>query len=258
MRVFVTGIAGFIGSTVAGQLVDRGHEVNGCDDLSMGFAANIPVGVGTWHELDVRDLEPWHVSRADVVVHLAAMSSARWPDPTDTWRRNLSATVHLDRIYSGRIVFASTSVAPNPLLGAYAGSKWACEQILPDATIFRFANVYGPKARDWGPEPNVMAAWNRAQRDGEPIRIDGDGTQTRDFVHVDDVARAVRMAVGDASGDGHTMDVCTGIQTSIIDLADRFEGERVFAERHPADPDSMPQNPEPAANILGFRSEITL
>lgn len=254
MRVYVTGIAGFIGSTVAGLLRDAGHTVTGCDDLSMGKATNVPGGI-RWAVKDVRDLERID---ADVVVHLAAMSCARWPDPDELWQRNLMATAHLTNIFKGRIVFSSTCVAPNPLLGHYAGSKWACEHILPNATRFRFANVYGPKQRDWGTEPGVLAVWQKAERAGQPIRIDGDGSQTRDFIHVDDVARALLMACENPAGDGHTMDVCTGVQTPIIELADRFDCGRVFAPRNPVDPDSMPQDPDPAWNILGFASEVSL
>lgn len=254
MKVYVTGIAGFIGSTVAGQLRDAGNEVSGCDDLSLGMAANVPEGI-KWDFTDLRDLD--HID-ADVVVHLAAMACARWPDPSELWQRNLVATAHLTEIFNGRIVFSSTCVAPNPLLGAYAGSKWACENILPNATIFRFANVYGPRQRDWGTEPGVMAAWNRAVMDDKPIRIDGDGSQTRDFIHVDDVATALVMACESDAGDGLTMDVCTGVQTSVAAVADLFDAPRTYGPRDPVDPDSMPQNPEPAAEILGFRSAISL
>jgi UDP-glucose 4-epimerase len=254
VRVHVTGIAGFIGSTVAGQLRDRGHDVSGCDDLSMGNVSNVPAGI-RWQAKDVRALE---AIDADVVIHLAAMACARWPEDAEVWQRNLVATSHLTEIFKGRIVFSSTCVAADPLLGAYAGSKWACEQILPRATRFRFANVYGPKQRDWGVEPGVLAVWQKAERAGQPIRIDGDGSQTRDFVHVDDVARALCLAAESDAGDGRTMDVCTGVQTPIIDLADRFDCGRVFAPRNPVDPDSMPQDPEPAANLLGFRSDIKL
>ncbi len=198
MKVYVTGIAGFIGSTVAGQLRDRGHDVSGCDDLSMGNVSNVPAGI-RWQAQDVRAIE---AIDADVVIHLAAMACARWPEDAEVWQRNLVATSHLTQIFKGRIVFSSTCVAADPLLGAYAGSKWACEQILPRATRFRFANVYGPKQRDWGVEPGVLAVWQKAERAGQPIRIDGDGSQTRDFIHVDDVARALCLAAESDAGTG--------------------------------------------------------
>jgi UDP-glucose 4-epimerase len=254
VKIYVTGIAGFIGSTVARQLANRGHEVSGCDDLSLGKAENVPDGI-RWTEADCRQLDALN---ADVLVHLAAMACARWPDDNEVWQRNLATTAHLARIFKGPTVFASTCVADNPLLGAYAGSKWACENILPDATICRFANVYGPRQRDWGPEPGVLAAWKKAEAAGEPIRIDGDGTQTRDFIHVEDVARALCLAAESDAADGHTIDICTGKQTPVIELADRFDAPRTFAPRNPVDPDSMPQDPEPAKRLIGFTSEIAL
>lgn len=254
MRVYVTGIAGFIGSTVAAQLHDAGHDVAGCDDLSTGRAVNVPEGV-PW---DIRDVNDLKRVDADVVVHLAAQSSARHPDDALTWRVNLAATAHLLR-RAKRLVFSSTCVAPNPLLGAYAGSKWAAEKLVVQrGTVLRFGNVYGPKQRDWGEEPCVMAAWQKATREGKPLRMDGDGTQTRDFIHVDDVARAVGLAVETPEADGEVLDICTGKQTAIRDVASLFDGPFVTAPRSPVDPDSMPQDPEPAADILGFRSEIDL
>jgi len=254
VKVYVTGIAGFIGSTVAHKLLSAGHEVTGCDDLSMGDKDNVPTGA-SWDRKDCRDL---NAIDADVVVHLAAMACARWPNDQEIWDRNVMATAHLRDTFKGRIVFSSTCVAADPTLGAYAASKYACENILPNATRFRFANVYGPKQRDWGPEPGVLAAWKKAEAAGGPIRIDGDGRQTRDFIHVDDVARAVVLACGTDKGDGHTLDVCTGIQTPVIELADHFSAKRTFAPRNPVDPDAMPQDPEPAERILKFKAWVAL
>jgi len=253
VRVYITGIAGFIGSTVAVQLKEQGHDVTGCDDLSSGSMANVTPAI-RWQVKDIADLD--HVN-ADAVIHLAAISSARHPDTDLMWRTNLAATAHLLRITECRMVFASTCVAPNPLLGAYAGSKWSAEKLVTQQGVaLRFGNVYGPKQRDWGDEPCVMAAWQKATRDGKPLRMDGGGSQTRDFIHVDDVARAIGLAVDTPAADGQVLDICTGVQTSIKDVATLFDGPFVSAPRNPVDPDSMPQDPEPAAEVLGFRSEI--
>ena len=256
MRVFVTGIAGFIGSTVARHLA-ADHEVTGCDDLSFGAPENVPDGI-PWFEADVYHLD---AIEADVIVHLAALSAARHPDQALIWHKNLGATAHLFRLAGNRrVVFSSTCVATNPTLGAYAGSKWSCEQLAQShrVSVLRFANVYGPRQRDWGPEPNVMAAWHRAVRNGEPIRIDGDGSQTRDFIHVDDVARAVKLAAETGAADGHTVDICTGVQTPIASLAEMFDAPRTYAPRNPVDPDSTPQDPAQAKALLGFEAQIPL
>lgn len=256
MRVFITGIAGFIGSTLAAHLSER-HDVTGCDDLSFGKPENVPDGIG-WQKADVYQLD--HID-ADVICHLAALSAARHPDQALIWHKNLGATAHLFRIAGNRrVVFASTCVATNPTLGAYAGSKWSCEQLAAShrVAVLRFANVYGPRQRDWGPEPNVLAAWQRAVREGKPIRIDGDGSQTRDFIHVDDVARAIGLAAETSAAEGKVLDVCTGTQTSIAELAEHFDAPRTYAPRNPVDPDATHQDPQPAREVLGFEARIPL
>lgn len=256
MKVFITGIAGFIGSTVAAALREK-HEVTGCDDLSYGKPENVPDGIG-WQQADVYNLDSID---ADVIVHLAALSIARHPDQALIWHKNLGATAHLLRISGNRrVVFSSTCVAAMPLQGAYAGSKWACEHLAAShrVTTLRFANVYGPRQRDWGPEPNVLAAWRRAVSEGKPIRIDGDGSQTRDFIHVDDVARAIGLAVENDAADGMVLDICTGVQTSIADLADRFDAPRIYAPRNAVDPDETHHDPGPARDVLGFTAKVPL
>lgn len=262
MRVFITGIAGFIGSHLAHQLRDQGHEVLGCDDLSFGSQDNLRNDIH-WNRSDVLRLHKPAIDwfDPDVIVHLAAVSCSRHPNEALIWKNNLWATAHLLSIRGKRrLIFASTCLADKPETGAYADSKRACEKILsPEgAAILRLANVYGPRQRDWGTEPSAMAAWRKAEADGRPIRIDGDGTQTRDFIHVDDVVRAFSLAVENPDADGYTIDICTGVQTSIKQAASKFQGVRLSHFRDPADPDNTIQNPEPAAEILDFRAQIPL
>jgi UDP-glucose 4-epimerase len=256
MKVFITGIAGFIGSTLADTLILNGHTVTGCDDLSLGKAESVNHSIN-WEQKNCRDLTNID---ADVVVHLAAQSCARWPDDDFIWENNVVTTALLKQVWDGPMVFASTNVAAHPSYGAYAGSKWACEQILPNATKLRLANVYGPRQRDWGSEPGVLASWQKAEKAGDPIRIDGDGSQTRDFIHVFDVARAFQMACESGGADGSTVDICTGVQTSVKDLADLLfpKSPRVYAERNPVDPDSTPQDPYAADLLLGFDANPTI
>jgi len=261
MRVYITGIAGFIGSHLARHLKDHGHAVGGCDDLSFGNAENlrgveIPWtrgGVLGMHRPQLDSFDP------DVVIHLAAVSCSRHPNEALIWKNNLWATAHLMSVARKRhIIFASTCLADKPETGAYADSKRACEKILrPEgATILRLANVYGPKQRDWGTEPSAMAAWRKAEAEGKPIRIDGDGEQTRDFIHVDDVVRAFSLAA--EAKPSETIDICTGIQTTILQAANQFEGPRDYHSRPRFDPDETTQDPTPAEEILGFRAEIPL
>jgi UDP-glucose 4-epimerase len=259
VKVYVTGVAGFIGSHAAWSLRMAGHEVAGCDCLLTGKRENVPAGV-EFVEREVQDVDR---IEADVVVHMAAIACARWPDQHEVWRQNLGATVYaiwLAREAGARFVFASTAAAERPRSGHYAAAKHAAENnvLLHGGTVLRFANVYGPRQRDWGFEPGVLAAWQRARREGRPLRVDGDGSQTRDFIHVDDVARAVVYATQTDAGDGKILDICTGLQTPIRDLAERFGGETVPGERPPGDPDAIEQDPVPAAELLGFTAQRPL
>jgi nucleoside-diphosphate-sugar epimerase len=254
MNVYITGIAGFIGSTLAELLVKEGHEVTGCDNLSFGNPDNVPVGV-EWDICDVLEIEEID---SDVIVHLAAVSSSRHPNDALVWRNNKDVTEHLAEISTQRIVFASSCFVKYPETGAYAQSKAICEEILAEHTVFRLANVYGPKQRDWGPEPCALAAWKKAEEEGKPILIYGEGTQTRDFIHVDDVARAMLLAVESDAADGEVVDICTGVQTSVLKAADLFEGPREYRERPENEPDSTHQDFTRAKQLLDFEAKVKL
>jgi UDP-glucose 4-epimerase len=263
MRVYITGIAGFIGSHLAKHLKAQGHVVGGCDNLLFGNPDNLDATDIAWSRKDVLHMHrpglDWF--GPDVVVHLAAVSCSRHPNEALIWQNNLWATAHLMSVAKRhRIIFASTCLADKPETGAYADSKRACEKILSPngAAILRLANVYGPRQRDWGTEPSAMAAWRKAEAEGKPIRIDGDGTQTRDFIHVDDVVRAFSLAIEREEADGHTVDICTGVQTPIIEAARAFRGPRDYGSRPNNDPDHTAQDPELADRLLGFRAEIPL
>lgn len=263
MRVYITGIAGFIGSHLARALKEQCHVVGGADNLSFGNRENLYGLKMDWGQRDVLRLHRTGIDwfDPDVIVHLAAVSCSRHPNEALIWKNNLWATAHLLSVVGRRrIIFASTCLADKPETGAYADSKRACEKILsPEgATILRLANVYGPRQRDWGTEPSAMAAWRKAEAEGKPIRIDGDGTQTRDFIHVDDVVRAFSLAIDTPESAGKTIDICTGVQTPIIEAARPFKGPRDYHSRPYNDPQHTTQDPAPAGEILGFRAEIPL
>lgn len=259
MKAYVTGIAGFIGSHVAEHLLEQGVQVHGCDDLSTGREENVPEGA-QWAR---RRVETVPSVSADVIVHLAAVACARYPTPLELWKRNVGATVHalaLARRAGARFVLASTAAAHRGATGDYGASKYACERLAlaQAAAVLRYANVWGPRQRDDVAEPGVLAAWQRAMRLGVPLRVDGDGSQTRDFIHVDDVARATVLAAVHRAGDGEVIDICTGIQTSIAELADRLAWPTVRGERHPDDPDAIEQDPGVAETLLGFHADARL
>lgn len=236
MRTLVTGGAGFIGSHLVDALVARGDEVVVIDDLSTGRRALVnPAALFRPH--DVR--EPF-VTEAEVVFHLAAQADVgtSMERPSFDAEVNVVGTVNAleaARAAGAQVVFASTGGAiygsvdepareDSPLLpvSAYGLAKRSGEVYLDGwnrvfgthHVTLRFANVYGPR-QSAALEGGVVAIFLERLAAGEPTTIFGDGTITRDFVHVDDVVRALLLAAGHAGG---VFNVGTGVETTIADL----------------------------------------
>ncbi len=288
MRVIVTGGAGFIGSHLAEQLLARGDEVHVVDDLSNGKRENVPDGA-TLHVRDVRDPldDLAELVRPDAVAHLAAQADVRVSiaEPARDAAVNVVGTVNVLEAAHGvgaRVVFASTGGAiygecgrpareddPRLPLSPYGAAKLAGEEYLASFSrlygaahaALRFGNVYGPRQDPHG-EAGVVAIFLGRLRDGEPCRIFGDGTQTRDYVFVGDVVRAMTAALD--SGAGGTFNVGTGIETSVLDLYEAcaaVTGSHARPVHEPARPGELGRSvldPELAGRRLGFRAETSL
>jgi UDP-glucose 4-epimerase len=236
MRTLVTGGAGFIGSHLVDALVARGDEVVVIDDLSTGRREHVnPAALFRAH--DVR--EPFETD-SEVVFHLAAQADVgtSMERPAFDAEVNVVGTVHTleaARAAGAHLVFASTGGAiygsvdepageGSPLLpvSAYGLAKRSAEVYVDgwnrvfDArhVTLRFANVYGPR-QSAALEGGVIAIFLERLAAGEPTTIFGDGTITRDFVHVDDVVRALLLASGHPGG---VFNVGTGVETTVADL----------------------------------------
>lgn len=241
----VTGGAGFIGSAVVDRLVDQGFEVHVVDDLSSGVAENVNPQAQL-HCLDIRtskceklvaELNP------QVVVHTAAQISVRqsMADPVFDTGVNVLGLVNilnsLRECSVEKIVFLSTGGAiygdqeeypaseQHPLqptsvygLAKYVGELyldfWARSFGLPFVGL-RLSNVYGPRQNPHG-EAGVVAIFLKQLLKGQVPMINGDGEQTRDFVFVDDVARAACMVL--RPGVNGVYNIGTGVETSINEV----------------------------------------
>ncbi len=292
MRILVTGGAGFIGSHLVDRLAGDGHEVAVADDLSSGDERNLSGSGAALHRLDVTtpalaDLAAaW---RPEVVCHLAAQISVRASvaDPLQDARVNVLGTANVleaARLSGARKVVFASSVAVYGMPAAlpvqadarfdprspYAASKICGETYLRtyralhglDFTTLTLANAYGPRQRTAG-EAGVVAIFAAALLRGEPTRVFGDGTQTRDYVYVGDVVDAFARTCGERGG-GRRFNIGTGISTSDIELhslvaeAAGAPSEPTYAPPRPGDLPAMAVDPVPAHDDLGWVPDTSL
>jgi len=256
VRILVTGAAGFIGSTVADRLIADGHEVVGVDDLSRGTLDNLAdarkaaeerAGAFAFTQADVTEpgfADALADARPEVVCHLAAQIDVRISvaDPVLDARLNVLGTVNVleaaRRAGARKLVFTSSGGsiygtperlpvserAPVDPESPYAASKVCGEVYLGtyrhlyglQSTALALGNVYGPRQDPHG-EAGVVAIFATALLQGRQAKIFGDGTATRDYVYVDDVADAFARAVG-TGADGLRLNIGTGRQTSVREL----------------------------------------
>ncbi|APE95112.1 NAD-dependent epimerase/dehydratase family protein [Halodesulfurarchaeum formicicum] len=242
-QVLVTGGAGFIGSNIAAALLD-GNDVRVLDDLSSGRRENVPDGA----ELlvgDVRDEDALDAAMAgvDLVFHEAAVVSvARSTEaPLETTRTNVDATVRVleqARTEDARVVFASSAAVygppayvpvdeshPKEPTSPYGVSKLAADQYVRlyaslydvPTVALRYFNAYGPGQPD-GDYSGVIRTFVDQATAGEPITVHGDGQQTRDFVHIDDIVRA-NLRAATTPHVGEAFNVGTGDSVTVSKLA---------------------------------------
>jgi UDP-glucose 4-epimerase len=284
----ITGGAGFIGSHLA-ETFGPHNDVRVLDDFRTGAVEDVPDDA-TIVRGDVRDEDTLEAAMegVDVVFHEAAMVSV--PEsierPIDCHAVNGSATVSLfesARRADARVVFASSAAiygdpgripvaedAPKRPRSPYAFEKllgdlyarfYAEEYGLPTVSL-RYFNVYG-NGGVVGDYAGVIGTFISQARGGDPLKIEGDGTQRRDFVHVDDVVRANALA---ATTDevGRAFNVGTGESVSITELADEIRdvvnssSDVVHVDRRPGDVDHSEADTTAAERGLGFSSEIEL
>jgi UDP-glucose 4-epimerase len=251
LRVVVTGAAGFIGSHLVDRLVADGHRVSGIDDLSTGKLANLADArrskLFDFHRFDLTSCDLAALVARDqpeVVCHLAAQMDVRKSvaDPLHDTRTNVLGTVNLldacAKAGVTRIVFASSggtvygepSVIPVTERAAlHPGSPYGAAKVAGETYLaayqqlhglagvsLRLGNVYGPRQDPHG-EAGVVSIFARALLTGQPTKVFGDGTSSRDYVHVDDVVDAFVRCLG-GKGDGRRLNVGTGASTTVRQL----------------------------------------
>jgi len=253
MRAMVTGGAGFIGSNLVDRLLAEGHDVDVVDDLSTGSLANLADarasgGVLRFHNLDVRSgdlVDLVRHRRPEVIFHLAAQADVRVSveRPVFDAEVNVLGTIQVlegaRAAETGKVVFAASGGTlygepdasdlpvdehqPHRPLSPYGVSKKSAIDYLVayrelhgiEFTALALANVYGPRQDPHG-EAGVVAIFAGNLVAGRPCVVFGDGSQTRDYVFVDDVVDAFARA--SRRGGGLVMNIGTGQETSVSKL----------------------------------------
>ena len=287
MRAVVTGGAGFIGSHLVDALVARGDEVHVLDNLATGSRDVVNAGAG-FHEGDIRSdaAAVFAEARPVLVFHLAAQAdvgtSVERPDyDADV---NVVGTVRVleaARACGAQLVFSSTGGAiygecdgpagedaPRQPISPYGMAKLCAEEYLAGwnrlhgtgHVALRFANVYGPRQAA-SLEGGVVAIFLERLAKGDGGSVFGDGGQTRDFVYVGDVVRALLAAAGH---DGGVFNIGTGVETSVNELhaacrrAAGVDAQPEHAAARPGDVLRSVIDPTRAERELGWRAETPL
>jgi len=298
-NILVTGVAGFIGSRVAGMLLDQGHSVTGIDNLNDAY----DIRIKHWRlnqlqgragfqflKLDISERLPLLEQLApftfDGVINLAARAGVRAAVeiPWTYVETNTSGTLNLleyCRHYSvPKFVLASTSslYGANPPLPTpetaesdhplqpYAASKKGAEALAYsyhhlfgiDVTVFRYFTVYGPAGRP----DMVMFRFCQWIAEGKPVRITGDGSQSRGFTYVDDIARGTILGLKPLGYElinlgGHET---ISINDMVAVLERKLERKALveYIERNPADVQENWAVVEKARRLLGWQPQVGL
>ena len=252
LKAVVTGGAGFIGSNLVDRLVDEGYDILVLDDLSSGSLANLKSararGNVQIHQIDIAENDVVGLVRTygpDTVFHLAAQIDVRRSvaDPVFDAKINVIGTINMleaarhanvERFVfssSGGATFGDTFNIPTPETqtrrpeAPYGVSKYVVEEYFRyyadtydlDFMSLGFSNVFGPRQDPFG-EAGVVAIFAGNLLKGRTPTIYGDGTQTRDFVFVEDIADALVRAA--KIGGSRYLNIGTGLETSVLKLYD--------------------------------------
>ena len=291
----VTGGAGFIGSHIVDYLVSEGQEVRVLDNLSTGKLENL-AGVMdqiTFFEGDLndKDLMKTALKNVDYVFHLAAFISVplSLENPEKCFVDNVDGTTNLlemaRRNHVKKVVLTSSAAvygdsdqmpltedAKTTSLSPYAASKRSNEIVAElynrafdlQTVCLRYFNVFGPRQSPKSYYAAVVPIFIEKQIHNEPLIVHGDGKQTRDFVFVKDIVRANWMAMHNDEVNGEVINVCSGKQTSLLDLMNALNEiqtnptKPVYTESRMGDIYYSYGNPTKAKEMMGFEIKTPL
>src|SRR5713226_2503021 len=283
-RYLITGIAGFIGSSIARALLAQGDEVRGIDNLSTGQSENLTEILGQidFREDDLLDLDAVHNAcrGVDYIFHEAAIPSVPKSvvDPLGSNRANVDGTVHLlvaaKDAKVKRVVYAASSSAygdtptlpkheamtPNPI-SPYAVAKLASEYYMTsfyrcyglETVCLRYFNIFGPRQDPTSPYSGVLAKFSMQMLRGDQPTIFGDGETSRDFTYIDNAVSANLLACSAPAAEcaGRMFNVATGRRATLNETFELLKPLTGYAG-------SIKYGPERGGDIKHSLADITL
>lgn len=291
MKILVTGGAGFIGSQVADRYLESGHEVFIVDDLSMGKERNVNPRA-RFYRMDIRDRalrEVFEKERPEVINHHAAQVDLRRSVREPSWDAgiNILGSLHLLELAQAfgvhRFIYISTGGAvygepkyhpvdelhPVLPLSPYGISKHTAERYMNlygeshglPYTILRYPNVYGPRQDPKG-EAGVVAIFSQQMLSGRRPTIFGDGSKTRDYVYVQDIAEANVLAL--TAETGEVFNLGWGREVRDLEIFEAIRGavgieiEPIYSEKRPGEVDRICLDSSKARRLLGWEPKVPL
>jgi UDP-glucose 4-epimerase len=293
MKYLITGGAGFIGSHIARALLEQGESVCILDNFSSGKRENLSGLSVEIIEGDLCDAScvAEAVRNIHIIFHEAAFVSVpeSMEKPQECFDVNVSGTsilfeaarkagVHRVVVASSAAVYGDSSAMPLvedtqlKQLSPYAISKRIDEmyaelftnQLGLEVTALRYFNVYGPRQRPDSMYAAAVPIFIRRMLDNKPITIFGDGGQSRDLINVRDVVQANLLASQHPAAPGQIFNVCTGVETRLLDLIDILyqifpnAPKHVHAKPRAGDIYRSIGTPRKAIEVLGFSPQVSL
>jgi len=270
----VTGGAGFVGTNLIKQLVKDGlHNVVSLDNYSTGKKENEQEGC-VYHDVDIRDAVDFDffMDSPDIIYHLAALPRIQpsFEFPALTMEIGMLGTMNILEwarkkdckvIYSG-----SSSVHSGHYENPYTFSKVMADELCMfykqtfgvDTKICRFYNVYGPHQLTEGEYCTVVGIFEKQHKNKEPLTITGDGTQRRDFTHVDDIVEGLILTSESEEFDLDIIELGRGNNYSINELAEMFDCETTYIPKRPGEAEVTLCDTSVAKKDIGYEPKVNI
>tara|TARA_B100000519_G_C14181910_1_gene408930 strand:- start:292 stop:1197 length:906 start_codon:yes stop_codon:yes gene_type:complete len=284
----ITGGAGFVGSNLVDRLVSIGHKVIVLDNFVSGKKSNLSHHSKKFVKIikiDISDKSlDKYFKKADYIFHLAALAQIipSFKDPNKYFKNNVIGTLNVlkaaKKVKIKKLIYAaSSSCYGTPkkfptsekdkidLKHPYAATKFIGEQlVMRYATMFRmpnisfrFFNVYGPRLNISGQYSAVIGNFLSQTKSRKPLTVVGDGKQTRDFIHVDDLVNAFIQVIKSKSVN-KIYNLGSGKRTSINTIAKIFGGKKKFIPIRPGEPKNSVANITKIKNDINWKPKISI